>query len=116
MVLFLPGVHRIFLRLLVDDAVNTARELLRRTTHDPAAESSSYADDLLLFLYRLKDEYRIVKPSSRSITGKSFSVLDSLIYNLESSPDEALANTATLEFVRLLLEDLVQGNILIQKK
>ena len=100
----------------MDNPLKTARELQERIHRSSVAELPTLADDLLLFLYRLKDEYRIVKSSGRSITGRSFSVLDNLIYDLESSPDTTLTTTSSVEFVKSLLEDLVRGNILIQKK
>lgn len=100
----------------MDNPLKTARELQVRVQQLSTAELPTLADDLLLFLYRLKDEYRIVKSSSRSITGKSFSVLNNLIYDLESSPDTTLTNTSSVEFVKSLLENLVRGTILIQKK
>jgi hypothetical protein len=100
----------------VDNPLKTARELQERIHRSSTAELPTLADDLLLFLYRLKDEYRIVKSTGRSVTGRSFSVLDNLIYDLESSPDTTLTTTSSVEFVKLLLEDLVRGNILIQKK
>ena len=100
----------------MDNPLKTARELQLRIQQSSSAELPTLADDLLLFLYRLKDEYRIVKSSGRSVTGKSFSVLDDLIYRLESSPDATLTTASTVEFVKSLLGDLVQGNILIQKK
>lgn len=103
-------------RSLVENAIDTARELLRRFNQALPAEVPTLADELLLYLYRLKDEFVIVRSTSRLFTGKSFAVLQNLIYNLESAPDETLHNPATVDFVRAVLEDLIRGNILIQKK
>lgn len=98
----------------MDNPIETARELLRRMHQTPP--TATLADELLLFLYRLKDEYAIVESASRSITGKSFVVLQGVIYDLESAPDATLRNEATVGFLRTLLEELVRGNIVIQRK
>ncbi len=100
----------------MDDVINTASELLRRLNQALPAEATALADDLLLLLYRLKDEYTVVRSTSRSITGKSFVVLQNPIYNLESAPDATMSNPATVEFLRTLLEDLVRGNIVIRRQ
>lgn len=96
--------------------MNTARELLRRLNQSLPAEVPLLADDLLLYFYRLKDEYVIVRSTSRTFTGKSFAVLQNLLYNLEAAPDAAMNDPAAIEFLRTLLEDLVHGRIVIQKK
>lgn len=100
----------------MDNPIETARELLRRMHQTPPAELAALADELLLFLYRLKDEYAIVESTSRSIAGKSFVVLQGVMYDLESAPDATMRNEATVGFLRTLLEELVRGNIVIQKK
>ncbi len=74
------------------------------------------ADDVLLFLSRLKDHYTVVESTSRSITGKSFAVLQAVISDLESAPDATMRNEETVRFLRTLLEELVRGSLVIQKK
>jgi hypothetical protein len=100
----------------VDEPIDTARKLLSRLRHAFPAELPALADELLVFLYRLKDEYVIVHSSSRMVTGSSFAVLSNLIYSLESAPEAALRETSTVEFLRALLEDLTRGAVVIQKK
>ncbi|MGH2569333.1 MAG: hypothetical protein ACRDGA_13425 [Bacteroidota bacterium] len=100
----------------MDDPIIIARSLLGRLNESSPADVPAIADDLLLFLYRLKDEYIIVRSSSRFITGTSFAVLHDLIYHLESSPDIAMRNPSTVDFIHTLLEDLTRGNILIRKQ
>lgn len=115
-VLILRRLRCIFLPFLVDEPIETARALLRRMQQTPFAERSTLADELLLFLYRLKDEYAIVESTSRSISGKSFAVLQTVIYDLESAPDATMHSEETVGFLRTLLEEIVRGSIVIQKK
>jgi hypothetical protein len=100
----------------VNETIETARDLLQRMQQAPAAELPSLADDLLLFLSRLKDTYSVVDSTSRSIRGKSFAVLQAVISDFESAPDATMRNEKAVTFLRTLLEEIVRGSIVIQKK
>jgi hypothetical protein len=78
--------------------------------------SAAAADDLLLFFYRLRDEYRIIRSTSDRFNGASFSFLHELLYQLESRPDETLLSAEWRTFVEVLLSDLVLGKIVVARK
>lgn len=99
----------------MDDLRETARGLLRWIEQTPSSELPTLADELLLFLNRLKDQYTVVETTSRSFTGKSFAVLQAVIYDLESAPDATMRNEATVEFLRALLGGIVRGSIVIKR-
>jgi len=100
----------------VNEPIETARELLRRMQQAPASELPALADDFLLFLTRLKESYSVVESTSRLITGRSFAVLQAVISDLESAPDATMQNEETVKFLRTLLEEIVRGSLVIQKK
>lgn len=92
--------------------VQHARTLLRDLDAKRDREVG-FADELLLFLYRLRDEYGIVGSTHPLIGGKSFSFLNNLIYSLESAPEAALRNEDSLRLIRAVLEGLAVGSIVI---
>ena len=47
-------------------------------THE--RHSATTADDLLLFFYRLRDKYRIIRSRSDRVKGPSFPFLHELLY------------------------------------
>ena len=83
-------------------------------THErhPAAT----ADDLLLYFYRLRDDYRIIRSTSDRFKGTSFSFLHELLYQLESRPDETLLSAEWKTFVAMLLSDRASGKIVVANK
>jgi hypothetical protein len=83
-------------------------------THD--RHSAATADDILLFFYRLRDEYRIIRSTSDRFKGPSFGFLHELLYQLESRPDEALLSAEWRTFVEVLLSDMASGRIVVARK
>lgn len=83
-------------------------------THE--RQSAATADDLLLFFYRLRDEYRIVRSTSDRFKGPSFAFLHELLYQLESRPDETLLSAEWRTFVEVLLSDIASGRIVVANK
>jgi ABC-type sugar transport system substrate-binding protein len=81
-----------------------------------SADISGIADDLLVFLYDLHDNYRITQSSGSRFSAKSFGFLNDLIYNLESRPDETMQSDHWREFIRAVLDDIVAKRIVIAKK
>ncbi|MBI2619351.1 MAG: hypothetical protein HYW57_04665 [Ignavibacteriales bacterium] len=96
------------------DVVQTARRLLRLLSEESRGPAT--ADELLLFLYRLKDEASVLRSKSGILSGASFSSLGAIIYELESRPDETLDNPDQREFLRTLLTDLKDGTILVKPR
>jgi hypothetical protein len=87
------------------------------TLHEMHERSSAAAaDDLLLFLYRLRDEHRIVRSTSSRFKGPSFSFLHGLLYQLESRPEETLHSVEWATFVEVLLADIASGKIVVANK
>jgi hypothetical protein len=72
-------------------------------------------DELLLFLYRLRDGYRIVRTTSGRVHSSSFAFLQDLLYQLESRPDEALRSPEWKAQIESLLQDLIDGKLTISK-
>lgn len=87
--------------------------MIRQTDGD---RSAGTADELLLFLYRLRDRCRIVRSSSSRFAAISFSFLHDLLYELESRPDETLRSQEWRTFVETLLSDLASGRIIVANK
>jgi hypothetical protein len=85
-----------------------------RQTH--GCHSPATADDLLLFLYRLRDEYCIIRSKSDRFKGPSFSFLHELLYQLESRPDETLLSAEWRSFIEVLLSDIAAGRIVVANK
>jgi hypothetical protein len=99
-----------------DTTLETAQELLQRLRSAIPTELPTLADELLRFLNRLKDDYVIVESTSRSMTGQSFAVLQAVVYDLESAPVTTMRNEAMVEFLRTLLEEIIRGTLVIQKR
>ncbi len=95
----------------MEPPVQQAKALLVRLNERRSEEG--LADDLLLFLYRLKDSYRIVRSRTPLVRGKSISFLNDIVYRLESNPDAALSDDDVLEVLRSVLEGIVKGTILV---
>lgn len=88
-----------------------ARALLHR--FKDAGERRSCADDLLLFLYRLRDRAAIVENRSALFRGRSFRFLHPLIYDLESRPDVTMTDEHQSRIIQTLLSDLAAGRIVV---
>jgi hypothetical protein len=97
------------------DLIQRAGALLRQLKDPAGASSALSADDVLLFCYRLRDGYRIVRSSSTRFGGSSFSFLQDLLYQLESRPDETLRSSEWRSIVEALLHDLVTGRITVER-
>jgi hypothetical protein len=95
------------------DVVAQAGKLLTAIRQSDGGGAAATADDLLLFLYRLHDQYRIVRSTSDRFRGSSFSFLHDLQYQLESRPDETMRSSEWRTFVDCLLSDIVSGRITI---
>ncbi|MFH0989269.1 MAG: hypothetical protein V1799_04545 [bacterium] len=93
-----------------------ASHLLLYLNQHSEDQLAGMADEYLLFLYRLRDRYQIVRSSSRIFTGKSFSVLNDLLYQLESNPAAAMSRHDTKQLLLTLLQEMTQGKIIIGKK
>ena len=74
------------------------------------------ADDLLLFFYRLRDGYRIIRSTSDRFKGPSFSFLHELLYQLESKPDETMHSAEWRAFIEALLSDIASCRIVVANK
>lgn len=72
------------------------------------------ADDVLVFCYRLRDEYRIVRSSSRQFHGPTFSFLNALLYELESKPDETMKSSEWRSVLENVLSALASGTLVVQ--
>jgi hypothetical protein len=91
----------------------TAKMFLAGLHQMSGLQRTPTADDLLLFFYRLRDEYRIVRSTSNRFKGPSFAFLHELLYQLESRPDEALRSEEWRTYVEMLLSDIASDRIIV---
>ena len=98
----------------VQNLLRDAQSLLARLKDAPGDAASAAADDVLLFCYRLRDGYRIVRSSSKQFGGPTFSFLNGLLYELESSPDETMRSVEWRSVMENLLQALATGAIVVQ--
>ena len=89
-----------------------ARMFLRTIQQPHDGKPGTTADDLLLFFYRLRDEYRITRSTSDRFKGTSFAFLHELLYQLESRPEETMMSQEWRAFAEALLSDLASGRII----
>ncbi|HEX9614280.1 MAG TPA: hypothetical protein VGA55_02180 [Bacteroidota bacterium] len=76
-----------------------------------AGEEAGWADEVLLFFYRLRDNFKVSASTSSFLVGKSFHVLNPIIYELESNPDRIVENREQRLIIEGILRDLVSGAI-----
>jgi hypothetical protein len=93
-----------------------ASSLLRELHEHAGGQQSLSADELLLFLYRLRDGYRVVRSSSDRAKGSSFGFLPDILYQLESRPDEILQSEEWRSHIESLLRDLAEGRSKLSRK
>ena len=91
-----------------------ARALLVRMSEGSPAADAAVADDLLLFCYRLRDGYRIARSSVREFRGPTFASLNSLLYELESKPQETMNSPEWRSVIESLLRALATGTVVIE--
>jgi hypothetical protein len=99
-----------------EDIAAQAKAFLNTLHQTNERHSAVIADDLLLFFYRLRDEYRIIRSTSDRFKGPSFSFLHELLYQLESKPDETMLSTEWRAFIEVLLSDIASGRIVAANK
>jgi len=103
----------------VQRLIEEAQSLLTRLKEDPKEypmeRSPALADDVLVFCYRLRDGYRIVRTSSRQFHGPTFAFLNGLLYELESKPDETMKSSEWRSVLENVLSALASGAIVLQK-
>ena len=95
--------------------VRAARALLMRLGDSTGAGAARLPDDILLFCYRLRDEYRIRRSTSKIISGPTFASLHEVLYQLESRPDETLASDEWRSYLEALLRDITSGAIVLAR-
>ena len=94
--------------------IQEAQSLLKRLNEEPLDGSSAMADDVLVFCYRLRDGYRIVRSASRQFHGPTFSSLNGLLYELESNPDETMKSPEWRSVLENVLSALSSGALVVQ--
>ena len=99
-----------------DTIASQAGVLLKELRESGSHPMPLTADNLLLFAYRLRDGYRIVRSTSSRFKGSSFAFLHELLYQLESRPDETMRSVEWREMMEMLLTDLALGRIIVTKK
>lgn len=99
-----------------EQIASQAGQLLKELRESGSRPLPLTADHLLLFGYRLRDGYRIVRSTSIRFKGPSFRFIQELLYQLESRPDAALSSAEWREMIETLLTDLALGKIVVTKQ
>jgi len=98
------------------DVKERAARLLVQMKELSSSEMVALADDVLLLLNDLRDNWEVQSTSSPRIAGRSFAILSPLIYSLESDPDQTLRNSDQRSFLMGLLQDLGTGRIVAKHR
>jgi len=101
---------------MLPQTVSQASLLLQHFDTLSESELARYADDILVYFRSLHDHWMVVKSSSPRFSGSTFIILEEVMYHLEAHPDETLKSPDLREFMRLILEDIADGRILIAAK
>jgi len=99
----------------IRELVLQAKSFRMQVSGQSGNESSLNADELLLFLYRLRDGYRIVRSKDDRRRNSSFTFLQDLLYQLESRPEETLKSAEWRKQIESLLTDLIDGSLTVAK-
>ncbi|MEE9224647.1 MAG: hypothetical protein V3U68_00425 [Bacteroidota bacterium] len=75
-----------------------------------------WTDDVLVFLYRLKDQFQVVRSKSLYVTPRSWGVMDDLIQQMEERGSSLLGDQEVVERLIGLLNDLSTGKIALKRK
>ena len=86
--------------------VQEARSLLQLFMNLSENELARHADDILLYLRKLHDQYQIRKSRSPRFSGSTFFILENVMYELEAHPDETLRSSDFREFIMAVLSDI----------
>ncbi len=97
------------------DCARQAAVFLKQLRDQRSSGKPLSADDLLLFLYRLRDGYRIVRSASGRFKGPSLGFLNELLYQLESRPDETLESPEWREFTESFLYEVASGRVILKQ-
>jgi hypothetical protein len=98
------------------ELIPTARDLLTVFRENSVPLLCERADDLLLFLIRLRDDFEIRQSKSPRFSGSALHLLRWFIEELEADPDRVLRNNQQRELLRTILEDIVSGRVLLRRK
>ena len=91
--------------------IGEARKFLEILRDSSEYESLKHADEILLYLYSLQDNYTILKSRSPRFSEGPVISLRHLIYQLESDPEETFRNYNMKNFMTLILEDIAFGRV-----
>jgi hypothetical protein len=98
------------------DLMLQASFLLKELHEYAGSQRDLMADDLLLFLYRLRDRYRVLRPSGDRSKGTSLGFLPDILYQFESRPDATLQSEEWRSRIESILHDLAEGKLTISIK
>ncbi len=91
--------------------ISEARRFHQILLESSEYESSRYADEILLYLYNLQDNYTILKSRSPRFSQGPIISLRDLIYQLESRPDETFRNGDMKSRMMLILDDIASERV-----
>ena len=93
------------------DIITEARKFLRLLRESSEYESLKYANEVLMYLYNLQDNYTVLKSRSPRFSQGQIISLRHLIYQLESKPEETFRSCELKNFLMLTLEDIALGRV-----
>jgi hypothetical protein len=100
----------------MQDVKQQAASLIRQLSGQEGVRQDGLADDILLFLYRLRDGYDIVHSTNTSSGGNELVYLQDVLYQLESQPERALESEEWRARIEGLLRGLTEGRWKLEKK
>jgi hypothetical protein len=100
----------------IRDVKREASSLLRRLQRLEEEEQREMADDVLLFLYRLRDGYEVLRSDITPSATNELVHLNDVVYQLESSPERTLRSDEWRALIARVLTFLVEGTPTLVKK
>ena len=85
--------------------------MLKELRETGDAQQGDTADNILVFLYRLRDQYRPARSKAGSIASPSIGFFSDIIYQLESRPDAALKSDEWRSRLEDLLRDIAEETL-----
>jgi hypothetical protein len=100
----------------IQDVKLQAASLLRQLSGQEGKPQEGLADDILLFLYRIRDGHETFHSTNTPSMVNELVHLQDVVYQLESRPDRTLESEEWKARVESLLRCLAEGRWKLEKK
>lgn len=95
------------------EIVNQAKKFLRILEESADTATPGFADEVLLFCYRLRDQYRIARSRNPRFPGPTLNSLNEVLYQLESNPDQTFQRGEWRDLLKSFLEGIANRDIIL---